>query len=81
VSLCPLLSSRRGLINFIFSVTAPEPLPDGHPLWSLSNAIITPHCSGLSRDYFVRAVDLLTINVKRIEGGLGALNAVRGKGE
>jgi D-2-hydroxyacid dehydrogenase (NADP+) len=24
-------------------VTAPEPLPDGHPLWSLDNAIITPH--------------------------------------
>lgn len=26
-------------------VTDPEPLPDGHPLWSLPNAIITPHCS------------------------------------
>jgi len=24
-------------------VTDPEPLPDGHPLWSLSNCIITPH--------------------------------------
>jgi D-2-hydroxyacid dehydrogenase (NADP+) len=24
-------------------VTAPEPLPDGHRLWSLDNAIITPH--------------------------------------
>lgn len=24
-------------------VTEPEPLPDGHPLWSLPNAIITPH--------------------------------------
>jgi len=24
-------------------VTDPEPLPDGHPLWSLDNAIITPH--------------------------------------
>ncbi|MDV8025247.1 D-isomer specific 2-hydroxyacid dehydrogenase family protein [Rhodococcus sp. IEGM 1330] len=33
-------------------VTDPEPLPDGHPLWSLPNAIITPHianpASGLS---------------------------------
>lgn len=26
-------------------VTDPEPLPDGHPLWSLPNAIITPHDS------------------------------------
>ena len=24
-------------------VTDPEPLPDGHPLWSLPNVIITPH--------------------------------------
>ena len=24
-------------------VTEPEPLPDGHPLWSLNNCIITPH--------------------------------------
>lgn len=24
-------------------VTDPEPLPDGHPLWSLANCIITPH--------------------------------------
>lgn len=26
-------------------VTDPEPLPDGHPLWDLTNAIITPHDS------------------------------------
>ena len=24
-------------------VTDPEPLPDGHPLWTMPNAIITPH--------------------------------------
>lgn len=24
-------------------VTEPEPLPDGHPLWSLPNCIVTPH--------------------------------------
>ncbi len=24
-------------------VTDPEPLPDGHPLWALSNCLITPH--------------------------------------
>ncbi|MDQ3659855.1 MAG: D-isomer specific 2-hydroxyacid dehydrogenase family protein [Actinomycetota bacterium] len=24
-------------------VTAPEPLPEGHPLWELENCIITPH--------------------------------------
>jgi D-3-phosphoglycerate dehydrogenase len=24
-------------------VTDPEPLPDGHPLWTMPNVIITPH--------------------------------------
>ena len=24
-------------------VTEPEPLPDGHPLWTLDNCVITPH--------------------------------------
>jgi phosphoglycerate dehydrogenase-like enzyme len=24
-------------------VTDPEPLPDGHPLWDMPNALITPH--------------------------------------
>ncbi len=27
-------------------VTEPEPLPENHPLWKLSNAYITPHISG-----------------------------------
>ena len=25
-------------------VTDPEPLPDGHPLWSRHNVLVTPHC-------------------------------------
>lgn len=27
-------------------VTSPEPLPDDHPLWTLSNCYITPHTAG-----------------------------------
>src|SRR5262249_38801815 len=29
-------------------VTDPEPLPPGHPLWTMGNVIITPHASGHS---------------------------------
>jgi len=29
-------------------VTDPEPLPEGHPLWTMPNVIITPHMSGRS---------------------------------
>ena len=35
---------RDGVIGGAgLDVTDPEPLPDGHPLWSLPNCIITPH--------------------------------------
>ena len=35
---------RRGVIGGAgLEVTDPEPLPDGHPLWSMPNCIITPH--------------------------------------
>ena len=35
---------RQGSIGgAALDVTDPEPLPDGHPLWSRSNCIITPH--------------------------------------
>ena len=32
-------------IDIGLDVTDPEPLPDEHPLWSMSNVIITPHTS------------------------------------
>lgn len=35
---------RAGTIGgAALDVTDPEPLPDGHPLWSLPNVLITPH--------------------------------------
>lgn len=39
-----LLALREGKIAGAgIDVTDPEPLPDGHPLWSAPNLIITPH--------------------------------------
>ncbi len=35
--------SNKTIGGAALDVTTPEPLPDGHPLWSLSNCIITPH--------------------------------------
>jgi phosphoglycerate dehydrogenase-like enzyme len=34
---------RGELGGAALDVTDPEPLPDGHPLWSAPNCIITPH--------------------------------------
>jgi len=33
----------RAIGGAALDVTDPEPLPDGHPLWSLPNCLITPH--------------------------------------
>ena len=50
-----------GRLSAAMDVTDPEPLPPGHPLWSLPNVLITPHIgastpySGLMAMRFVRA--------------------------
>jgi phosphoglycerate dehydrogenase-like enzyme len=41
-------------------VTDPEPLPDGHPLWSAKNVIITPHTA----DTNAQVVRLFSIRIK-----------------
>jgi phosphoglycerate dehydrogenase-like enzyme len=41
-------------------VTEPEPLPDGHPLWSAQNVIITPHTA----DTNAQVVRLFSVRIK-----------------
>lgn len=58
-------------------VTEPEPLPTDSPLWSLENAIITPHISGLSTYYDERIVELFCENLRRYLAGESLLNLVQ----
>jgi phosphoglycerate dehydrogenase-like enzyme len=37
---------RRTIAGAVLDVFTTEPLPPDHPLWSLDNAVITPHISG-----------------------------------
>lgn len=37
---------RSGAIRCALDVTDPEPLPSGHPLWSLPGSLISPHLGG-----------------------------------
>ncbi|WP_028479620.1 D-isomer specific 2-hydroxyacid dehydrogenase family protein [Nocardia sp. CNY236] len=62
-------------------VTDPEPLPDGHPLWVLPNAIVTPHDSNPPQLRFAAFADHVAANVARFVGErdlLAPIELVRG---
>jgi phosphoglycerate dehydrogenase-like enzyme len=50
-------------------VTDPEPLPDGHPLWSFPNCIITPHVGNTPEMARPLLAQRITDNVKRFADG------------
>ena len=43
--LCAALKEGK-LLGAVLDVTDPEPLPKGHPLWTMKEVLITPHVSG-----------------------------------
>ncbi len=50
-------------------VTEPEPLPDGHPLWTLPNVIITPHTANTQEMAVPLFSARITENVRRFGAG------------
>lgn len=50
-------------------VTEPEPLPDGHPLWSLPNCILTPHVGNTPDMAVPLLAARVTENVARFAAG------------
>jgi phosphoglycerate dehydrogenase-like enzyme len=50
-------------------VTDPEPLPDGHPLWSLDNALVTPHTANTVEMAIPLLTELVSDNVHRWSTG------------
>ena len=57
-------------------VTPQEPLPDDHPLWSMSNVVVTPHASGGSPVRGDRIVDLFCENLWRFIYGEPLLSVI-----
>jgi D-3-phosphoglycerate dehydrogenase len=57
-------------------VTDPEPLPDGHPLWSLPNCIITPHVGNTPEMAKPLLAERITENVRRFARGEDLLGLV-----
>lgn len=68
---------ETGLIRgAALDVTDPEPLPDGHKLWSTRNVILTPHVSGASTRYNERVLAILEENLGRFGRGERLVNEV-----
>ena len=62
------LNSRR--IYAALDVTDPEPLPQGHPLWSAPNLIVVPHVGGNSEAFEPRGRALIESQLKLLAAGL-----------
>jgi phosphoglycerate dehydrogenase-like enzyme len=67
-----------GRISAALDVTDPEPLPDGHPLWSMPNVLITPHVGGAVAGLMGRAYKLVRAQVERYVNGEALENVVVG---
>ena len=65
-ALCTALQTNE-LRGAALDVTDPEPLPDGHPLWSHDNCLITPHNAGHTPRYWERMTDIIAENLDRLE--------------
>ncbi len=67
---------RKVIAGAALDVTEPEPLPDGHRLWSLPNCIITPHDAGSSGAVMALLADRVRDNVARFGAGEPLLGLV-----
>lgn len=68
---------QSGKIRAAIDVTDPEPLPEGHPLWSCPNLLITPHLGASSREFTPRALHTAAEELRRYMNAEPLQNAVQ----
>jgi phosphoglycerate dehydrogenase-like enzyme len=68
---------NSGRIRAALDVTDPEPLPEGHPLWSCPNLLITPHVAGSSPQFAPRSLRVAADELRRYIAGEPLKNAVQ----
>jgi phosphoglycerate dehydrogenase-like enzyme len=74
-----LAALHNGRISAAIDVTDPEPLPDGHPLWSAPNLLITPHIASSTPQFMVRAMQFAAAQIGRYLRGEPLENIVTGE--
>lgn len=58
-----------GRLRAGLDVTDPEPLPPGHPLWTLPGVIVTPHIGGGTEGWADRAAGVVGEQLRRLRAG------------
>jgi phosphoglycerate dehydrogenase-like enzyme len=74
-ALIEVLRDRR-IAGAVLDVFATEPLPEGSPLWTLPNVLVTPHAAALSPRENERIVELFCDNLRRYLDGEPLANVV-----
>jgi phosphoglycerate dehydrogenase-like enzyme len=67
-----------GRLSAAMDVTDPEPLPPGHPLWSLPNVLITPHVGASTPYSGMMAVRFVKEQAERYLAGQPLANVITG---
>ena len=68
---------HSGRIRAALDVTEPEPLPEGHPLWSCPNVFITPHVAGSTPQFAPRSLETALGELRRFMAGEPLQNVVQ----
>ena len=68
--------AERRIGGAALDVTDPEPLPDGHPLWSLPNCLITPHVANTEKTAPPFLAARIKENVERFVTGMPLVGTV-----
>jgi phosphoglycerate dehydrogenase-like enzyme len=68
--------ASTGRIRVALDVTDPEPLPDGHALFGLSNVLISPHVGGRTSAMLPRMAKLLREQIVRMQRGDDPINVI-----
>jgi phosphoglycerate dehydrogenase-like enzyme len=65
-----------GRIGAALDVTDPEPLPDGHPLWSAPGLLLTPHVGGAVHSSRRSAYAVVRAQLERLAAGEPLRNVI-----
>ena len=60
-------------------VADPEPLPSDHPLWKAPNLFMTPHVSWQTPYYWDRVLQILELNLDKLNAGEPLINVMNKK--